>query len=441
MDRSFCTRGLHTAIAMAIFAALPTHGQDAITVSSISQVDPGQLVTVPIHVRDRSNTSLDENAEAERTIRNLAITVRYSPAAAVDAVDIVRAGLTAAHAPVFETAVDADDAHSGIASFDESLGFTVDAASPGDLVAHLRVQLAADVASGTVVKLELVGATTALGNASGTILETQANGELTLVDGQLGVGTDVCQASATALCLLDDRFRVEVRWKDFQGGTGEGEAVPLTSDTGYFWFFDERNVELVIKVLDGRGLTGHFWVFYGALSNVEYRITVTDVATGREKTYFNPAGTFASVGDTRAFPAQATAALGFAEQAAAPAPVASPTPKQSGECVPTATRLCLLGDRFQVEVRWTDFQGGTGEGEAVPLTSDTGYFWFFDDQNIELVVKTLDGRPINAHFWVFYGALSNVAYTLTVTDTVTREVRTYVNPSGVFASAGDTQAF
>jgi hypothetical protein len=55
-------------------------------------------------------------------------------------------------------------------------------------------------------------------------------------------------------------------------------------------------------VLDGRAINGGFWVFYGALSNVEYTLTVTDTETGRVKTYFNPSRNFGSLGDTSAFP-------------------------------------------------------------------------------------------------------------------------------------------
>jgi type 1 glutamine amidotransferase len=117
-----------------------------------------------------------------------------------------------------------------------------------------------------------------------------------------------CQSGSTALCLNEGRFKVEAAWKDFAGRTGAGHTLPLTGDTGAFWFFDPANLEIVLKVLDGRSLNGKFWVFFGALSNVEYTITVTDTATGAVKTYRNPLGRFASVGDTAAFPA---AAQGF----------------------------------------------------------------------------------------------------------------------------------
>ena len=68
------------------------------------------------------------------------------------------------------------------------------------------------------------------------------------------------------------------------GATGQAQAVPLTGDTGTFWFFDPANLELMVKVLDAQGVNGHFWVFYGALSDVEYTITVTDTATGATRT-------------------------------------------------------------------------------------------------------------------------------------------------------------
>lgn len=82
---------------------------------------------------------------------------------------------------------------------------------------------------------------------------------------------------------------------------GPARAVALSGDTGYFWFFSDNNIELVVKALDGRPVNGKFWVFYGALSNVEYSIVVTDTTTGLSRSYFNPQGRLASVADVSAF--------------------------------------------------------------------------------------------------------------------------------------------
>ena len=108
-----------------------------------------------------------------------------------------------------------------------------------------------------------------------------------------------CGDSTTA-CLNSNRFKVSVSWSA-NGTNGAGQAVPISGDTSYFWFFNAANVELVVKVLDGSGINNHFWVFYGALSNVQYTITVYDTLTGHSRYYTNPSGQLASVADTEAF--------------------------------------------------------------------------------------------------------------------------------------------
>jgi hypothetical protein len=239
-----------------------------------------------------------------------------------------------------------------------------------------------------------------------------------------------CEEPETTLCLAGGRFRARVSWRDFQGNTGVGRAVPSTEDTGTFWFFDPGNIELMVKVLDGRSINDSFWVFYGALSSVEFILEVEDSYTGATRSYSNPLGTLASVADISAFP-------GVGEL---PSGLGAPSPPASS-CSPDGTRLCLGGGRFEVAVEWRDFRGTSGVGRATDLASDTGAFWFFEPENLELVVKVLDGRLLNGRFWVFYGALSNVEYTLRVTDTATGEVRTYQNPAGTLASRGDVEAF
>jgi photosystem II stability/assembly factor-like uncharacterized protein len=254
-----------------------------------------------------------------------------------------------------------------------------------------------------------------------------------------GAPTGPCAADANTLCLGGGRFQVRVAWRvPSRGTSGTGAAVRLTGDSGYFWFFSSSNVELVVKVLDGRAINGEFWVFYGALSDVEYTLVVTDTGTGLVRTYVNPSGNLASVADTSAFPGAASLAT------VVPLSVGSVStalrPEAVEACDPGSTTLCLNAARFRVQVDWVS-PTAAGAGTAVPLSSDTGYFWFFSDGNAELIIKVLDGRGINGKFWVFYGALSNVQYTITVTDTQTGAVRTYWNPQGWLASIADTSAF
>ena len=508
-----------------------------------------------------------------------------------------------------------------------------------------------------------------------------------------------CAPNVSTLCLNDNRFRATVAWSvPPQDKSGAGSGVALTADTGYYWFFTPSNIELVLKVVDGRAFNGKYWVFYGALSNVEYTITVKDMKTGAVKTYRNPYGNTASLADVNAFdpgpgstmesaskrtaaasaisvicapaaavtgqqvtctaspegssyswnfgddfPPRLTAGpnpithtfssagtyrvtasadagitVGYANVAVtspgtgvlsaaiagpttgeagallsftgtatggtgpytyawncdynASAPTftagsatssctwssagphvvglrvtdsATPTPGQSvatslvsvtapagpglpsfaftvsgatlnpatgkyeaeagqtitftaseanaaswawafgdgqtatgqsathayplggdytvgltvtGDtthtigtstasipmailaCAMDSKTLCLNAGRFKVRVDWKS-PTSSGAGNAVPVTADTGEFWFLSGNNIELVLKVVDGTTLNGHFWVFYGALSDLEYTITVTDTNTGAVKTYHNPQGTTASVADVNAF
>lgn len=116
----------------------------------------------------------------------------------------------------------------------------------------------------------------------------------------------------------------------------------------------------------------------------------------------------------------------------------------TGTCAPSSTRLCLNQGRFQVEATWTTRDQTTGPGMAVPFGADSGSFWFFSPTNIELDVKVLDGcvPSLGNHYWVFAAGLTDVHVVLTVTDTKTGDVRTYINPQGtVFQPITDTKAF
>ena len=115
-----------------------------------------------------------------------------------------------------------------------------------------------------------------------------------------------------------------------------------------------------------------------------------------------------------------------------------------GNCTPNSTTHCLLGGRYRVTVTFTPPTGAGGAGQAVQpsVTADTGLFWFFTANNIEIIIKVVSGCGFNSRVWVFSGGLTNVAYTITVTDTVTGISKTYSNPQGTPSSPiQDTNAF
>lgn len=113
----------------------------------------------------------------------------------------------------------------------------------------------------------------------------------------------------------------------------------------------------------------------------------------------------------------------------------------ASSCVPSGTAMCLNGDRFRVQANF-DTGESSGTAQVVKLTADTGYLWFFSDSNVEVVVKVLDACGLNGRYWVFAGGLTNVHTVITVTDTHSGAVRTYINPQGTaFKPVQDTGAF
>ncbi|PYQ27750.1 MAG: hypothetical protein DMF56_18995 [Acidobacteria bacterium] len=114
----------------------------------------------------------------------------------------------------------------------------------------------------------------------------------------------------------------------------------------------------------------------------------------------------------------------------------------SGSCIPSATAMCLNNNRFKVETDWRTGSGTTGTGRAVKLTADSGYFWFFGADNVEVVIKVLNACDLNARYWVFGAGLTDVEVTARVTDTKTGAVKTYTNPLGTkYGPLQDVSAF
>lgn len=238
-----------------------------------------------------------------------------------------------------------------------------------------------------------------------------------------------CVPSADTLCLGGGRFAASARWRNPRtGAAGVAGAIPYGEGSGFFWFFRPENRELLLKVLDGRGVNGHFWVFGGATSDVEYTVAVRDLETGEVFEHRNPAGTFCGFAETRALPAPAGPAL---ESAASTVKGLPPPPSMN-----------LLGGRFRLTAEWVNPRTGAG-GVATPveLSDQSTAFWFFRPENLELLVKMVDGRSVNGKFWFFYGAVSSLDYRLHVTDTVTGSMKTYESRAGEVCGRADVGAF
>lgn len=288
------------------------------------------------------------------------------------------------------------------------------------------------------------------GGGSVSVTVTTPAGSRTRGNGFTYSSQGLCSQDNRTLCLNRDRFAVTVDWAVPGGGSGPATTVPHNSDTGFFWFFSPANLELAVKVLDGTAINGNYWVFFGGLTDVAYTVTVRDTQTGQQRNYYSPAGDLCGGRYTDAFPHGGGSLVSGTVQGSsfsgALIPVELPlTPVASsmatGSCAPSATSLCVLGNRFRIEVDWRDFDNQVGVGKSVPLTDETGSFWFFSPTNLELLVKMLDGTSHNGKYWMFLGSLSDVQFTVKVTDTTNGKVNAYFNPLGAYCGQSDLSAF
>jgi|GEM_PF-5239669 len=238
-----------------------------------------------------------------------------------------------------------------------------------------------------------------------------------------------CAPGPGTLCLGRGRFKIEVAWDNqFNQTSGSGLALPRTDETGFFTFGDPANVELLVKILD---FGNQRKLFYGELTNLRFALIVTDTQQGLVKYYQNTPGDCGAI-DQTGFPESA----GTRDAGA----VNDPGAAAAQTCGVSPDALCLLKGRFSVAVDWSNpGNGQAGHAHPVPLASDvTGAFYFTDPGNLELLAKLVQ-FPDRIAF--FYGTLSDLDYTITVTDRASGAVKTYHNPAGHFCGGLDNNAF
>jgi len=200
------------------------------------------------------------------------------------------------------------------------------------------------------------------------------------------------------------------------------QAIVVTPDTIVVAWDDNSNDESGFRV-EGRTGSGAFVEVGSAPANI--REALVDG--------LQPATTYV-------FRVQAVTPLGnsnYSEE------VSATTPDTPGGCAEDSLTLCLGSGRFQVRAAYQTGSGQTGEARVVKLTGDSGYLWFFQSENVEVIVKIVDAcSPPFQRFWFFAAGLTNVAVQIDVTDTETGITRTYTNPlNQPFPAIQDTEAF
>ncbi|MGE5275981.1 MAG: hypothetical protein ACM3SU_03215, partial [Acidobacteriota bacterium] len=197
-----------------------------------------------------------------------------------------------------------------------------------------------------------------------------------------------------------------------------------------------------VKMADARAIPGQgFWLFHSGLTDLQYTLSVLDTATGRQKTYRNDRADPSELcggADTATFgPDNETGSASRpALEARAPTQIANAS-------------LTLL-DRFQATLTATDPRTGrVAAGVAIPQDARWGYFslpaFTGDPAFPEVFAKMVDATSLpGGFFWVFHTGLTDLEYTLTVTDPSTGAVKTYHNdrsdPARLCGGA-DTAAF
>lgn len=248
--------------------------------------------------------------------------------------------------------------------------------------------------------------------------------------------TGSCVANGQTLCLVNNRFRITLSWVDPSGSSMAGNVVSGDgfASAGFFWFFTSTNLEVGVKILDGTAVNGKFWLYHGAITDLQYTLNVTDTVTGTSKSYSKAAGSLCGGGDVNAFPQSLTGG-GLALESWSEDVDLLPAFGFAGTCTSSPTQACLIGNRFRVRA----LRGGTAQG-AVRINDGTAAFTFFSPDNPEIFLKILDAAVINGQFWLYWGSITDQSYQIEITDTVAETSRVY-SPPGPLCGSSDVNAF
>ena len=343
-----------------------------------------------------------------------------------------------------------------------------DARSAATTLRYYRSSNSTISSSDTVVGTDAVGAVSASGTSAESISLTAPSSAGTYyygacvdeVSGESDTGNncssgvrvtvrDDCPANRAC---LDNGYTVAVDYEDPNTGlwTEAKRQSHLTRDSAVFYFFNPDNAEVLVKVLNGCAINGHWWVYSAPATDLRYRVAVWPPnRTGRTWTAVRGVPTetpgftwVVAITDVNGFGCTYSASDGSRDAAAdfdlassnqeeaasdpgfeerrAMSPSSSrawPDPLQpaTGDTNCPANRACL-DNGFTVGMEFEDPNTGlwTEAKRQSHLTRDSAVFYFFNPDNAEVLVKVLNGCAINRHWWVYSAPATDLRYRVTV---------------------------
>jgi hypothetical protein len=176
-------------------------------------------------------------------------------------------------------------------------------------------------------------------------------------------------------------------------------------------FSDVANPELVVKAIDlGRPRPE---IFVGQLTDLDWQVRITDTRTGEHQVITD-------------------------HQQSCQAPTVEVTPIGPATCAANSSTLCLLGGRLRVHATWDNpYDGSHGTAGTLPYSPLASWLTFVDPTLPELLLKALDFGDRTLLYW---GALTDLGYRLTVDDLRTGVSRRYTNAPRQRCGGSDTWA-
>ena len=249
-----------------------------------------------------------------------------------------------------------------------------------------------------------------------------------------------CTPDPMTLCLHGGRFRVEVDRQTVEP-PGMVHAVRRGLGSGYFWVFDETNVELLVSI-DGESAV----LEAVGLTTLGLALTVTDTWSGRTVRYASsPGHLFPPLRDDLSFrpqglqPQRLLGSPRAGSERGGPTVFHPPaaTNGEAGACEAAEDALCLAEGRFRVQMKSLT-PGSREPARAFPIPSVAdpvaGLFSFSSsegEESLDAAVKILDRCATEGHYWLFAAGLTAEPVEITLRDTFTGEVKALRDPAGL----------